>query len=245
MSQPKIRLFVNAALYAGATVTPTRDQANYLFAVMRLTVGDGVTVFNGQDGAWTAEVAEANRKHASLRVTVQTAPQETPPDLWLLAAPLKKGRIDWLAEKACELGVSRLHLVTTARTVVDRVNIDRLTAHMIEAAEQCERTAVPALLGPDPLARLLAAWPPDRALIFCDETGGPPITTALDQGPAAILIGPEGGFTPAEREAIRAVPQAKPVSLGPRILRADTAAVAAISVWQATIGDWKNTPSTQ
>ena len=158
---------------------------------------------------------------------------------WLLAAPIKKGRIDWVAEKACELGVARWRPVITHRTIVDRLNLDRLRAHMIEAAEQCERTALPIVDEPVKLAAILRDWPADRALIFADEEGGVPMAQAVSPGRAAILIGPEGGFTPEERAAIKAIPQAVGVSLGPRILRADTATAAAIALWMSAAGDWR------
>lgn len=230
------RLFVAGALAAGGAVTLDGPQAHYLGSVMRRQQGDWVRLFNGHHGEWAAQVTAVAKRTLSLRLDYQSAPQETPPDLWLCAAPLKKGRIDWLAEKACELGVARLVLVTTQRTVVDKVNLERLQAHMIEAAEQCGRTHVPDVAAPVSLNHLLRDWPATRALVFADETGGVPLATATAPAPAAILIGPEGGFTPAERAAIRACPAAEPVSLGPRILRADTAAVAAIAVWQAVQG---------
>jgi 16S rRNA (uracil1498-N3)-methyltransferase len=230
------RLYVTGALAAGEAVVLDGPQAHYLGSVMRRQPGDWVRLFNGHDGEWAAQVAEVAKRSLTLRLDQQSAPQEMAPDLWLCAAPLKKGRIDWLAEKACELGVARLLLVTTQRTVVDRVNLERLQAHMIEAAEQCGRTAVPDITTPVALDRLLRDWPTERALLFADETGGAPLADTKAPPPAAILIGPEGGFTPAERAAIRACPAALPVSLGPRILRADTAAVAAIAVWQAFQG---------
>jgi 16S rRNA (uracil1498-N3)-methyltransferase len=232
------RLFVAAGLAAGAAITLDAPQSHYLGSVMRRQPGDMVRLFNGRDGEWAALVASVAKKAVTLVAERQSAPQEVVPDLWLCAAPLKKGRIDWLAEKACELGVARLLPVTTQRTVVDRLNLDRLTAHMVEAAEQCGRTAVPELAAPVTLERLLRDWPADRALIFADEAGGEAMMTAYARtpAPAAILIGPEGGFTLPERAAIRALPQAVPVSLGPRILRADTAAVTAIAVWQALNG---------
>jgi 16S rRNA (uracil1498-N3)-methyltransferase len=197
-----------------------------------------VKLFDDRTGEWLAQVTEAGKRRVSLRVIQQLREREPVPDLWLLFAPIKKGRIDWIAEKATELGVARLVPVLTRRTIVDRVNRDRLTAHMIEAAEQCERTALPQLEEPQKLMQLLESWPSERRLIFADETGGEPMAVALAPAPAAILIGPEGGFTPEEREAIRVVPQAEPVSLGPRILRADTAAVAAVTLWMAAAGDW-------
>jgi 16S rRNA (uracil1498-N3)-methyltransferase len=230
------RLYVAGALAAGVAVTLEGGQAHYLGSVMRRQPGDWVRLFNGRDGEWAAQVTDVAKRTLSLRLVRQTLPQEVPADLWLCAAPLKKGRIDWLAEKACELGVARLLLVTTQRTVVDKVNLDRLQAHMIEAAEQCGRTGVPDVVAPVPLNRLLREWPAGRALIFADENGGAPFATAKAPAPAAILIGPEGGFTPAERAAIRDCPATVPVGLGPRILRADTAAVAAIAIWQAVQG---------
>jgi 16S rRNA (uracil1498-N3)-methyltransferase len=230
------RLYVAGALAAGMAVTLDGGQAHYLGSVMRRQPGDWVRLFNGRDGEWAAQVTDVAKRSLTLRLVSQSAPQELVPDLWLCAAPLKKGRIDWLAEKACELGVARLVLVTTQRTVVDKPNLDRLAAHMVEAAEQCGRTKVPDIAAPVSLERLLRDWPTDRALIFADETGGAPLATAPAPAPAAILIGPEGGFTPSERAAIRACPQGLAVSLGPRILRADTAAVAAIAVWQAIQG---------
>jgi 16S rRNA (uracil1498-N3)-methyltransferase len=230
------RLFVKAALAASATITLDQPQSHYLASVMRRQPGDRVRLFNGCDGEWAARVASVAKRAVMLVVERQSAPQEVVPDLWLCAAPLKKGRIDWLVEKACELGVARLQLVTTQRTVVDKPNLDRLAAHMVEAAEQCGRTLVPELAPPLALDRLLRDWPTGRALILADETGGAPLAEANAPAPAAILIGPEGGFTGQERAAIRAHPAAVPISLGPRILRADTAAVAAIAVWQALNG---------
>jgi 16S rRNA (uracil1498-N3)-methyltransferase len=228
------RLFVDAGLATGAAVTVEAAQAHYLATVLRRQPGDVVRLFNGRDGEWAAQVEQCSKRAVKLRAQWQSAQQEAGPDLWLCAAPLKKGRIDWLAEKACELGVARLLPVITARTVVDRPNIERLRAHMVEAAEQCGRTTVPDIAEPVALGRLLAGWPTGRALIFADEAGGAAL--AAVPAPAAILIGPEGGFTPQERAAIRAVPQALAITLGPRILRADTAAVAAITLWQARNG---------
>lgn len=226
------------ALGACALITLDQPQSHYLGSVMRRQPGDMVRLFNGRDGEWAARVASVAKKAVTLVAEWQSAHQEQVPDLWLCAAPLKKGRIDWLVEKACELGVARLQLVTTQRTVVDKPNLERLMAHLAEAAEQSGRTAVPELPEPLPLSQMLKNWPADRALIFADETGGEAMaaTMARVPAPAAILIGPEGGFTVQEREAIRAHPAAVPISLGPRILRADTAALAAIAVWQAING---------
>jgi len=232
------RLHVQGALGAGALITLDQPQSHYLGSVMRRQTGDMVRLFNGRDGEWAARVASVAKKAVTLVAEWQSAHQEQVPDLWLCAAPLKKGRIDWLVEKACELGVARLQLVTTQRTVVDKPNLDRLGAHLVEAAEQSGRTAVPELPVPLSLSQMLKNWPADRALIFADETGGEAMaaTMARVPAPAAILIGPEGGFTAPERDAIRAHPSAVAVSLGPRILRADTAALAAVAVWQAING---------
>lgn len=232
------RLFVRDALAHGAAITLDQPQSHYLGSVMRRQPGDMVRLFNGRDGEWSALVSAVAKKAVTLIAQRQSSRQEQVPDLWLCAAPLKKGRIDWLVEKACELGVARLQLVTTQRTVVDKPNLERLGAHLIEAAEQSGRTAVPELPEPMTLDRLLKSWPTARALLFADETGGDAMaaTMARVPAPAAILIGPEGGFTVPERDAIRAHPGAVPVSLGPRILRADTAALAAVAVWQALHG---------
>ena len=227
------RLFVDQALAPGMSVTV---DGPYLGAVLRLGPGDRVKLFDDRSGEWLAEIVEAGKKRVALTVGERLRERETVPDLQLLFAPIKRGRIDWLVEKATELGVARLVPVLTRRTVVDRLNLDRLRAHAIEAAEQCERTALPELAEPQKLDALLKSWPADRALYFADEGGGEPFAPA--SGAAAILIGPEGGFTDEERAAIRALPQARPVSLGPRILRADTAALAAVTLWMAAAGDW-------
>ncbi|MBX3560244.1 MAG: 16S rRNA (uracil(1498)-N(3))-methyltransferase [Sphingomonas sp.] len=231
------RLFVETGLAEGMALTLDGPPANYLANVLRLGPGAQVKLFDDATGEWLAEIAEAGRKRVTLAVGRQLRPRETVPDLWLLFAPIKRGRIDWLVEKATELGVARLRPVLTRRTIVDKLNLERLRVHAIEAAEQCERTALPALDAPEKLERLLRDWPADRILYFADEAGGTPLAEAATPGPAAILIGPEGGFTDAERAAIRTVPQARPIGLGPRILRADTAALAAISQWMALAGD--------
>ena len=230
------RLFVDETLAEGLALTLDGAAANYLANVLRLGPGAQVKLFDDRTGEWLAEIAEAGRKRVTLAVGRRLREREAMPGLWLLFAPIKRGRIDWLVEKATELGVARLVPVLTRRTIVDRINLDRLRAHIVEAAEQCERTALTELAEPQKLDALLAAWPDGRTLFFADEAGGEPL--AAEPGPAAILIGPEGGFTDQERAAIRALPQARPISLGPRILRADTAALAAAALWMGTAGDW-------
>ena len=244
-SAPKIRLFIDAPLGRDVAVPLEGPQAHYLFAVMRQRPGDSALLFNGRDGEWQADVVDAGKRRGSLRCTVQSRPAELPPDLWLCFAPIKKARTDFIAEKACEMGCRRLIPVFTAHTNSERVNTARLRAHAIEAAEQCGMICVPDVAEPVSLEDMLADWPQDRKLMFCDESGGaPPARKTLSEssaGPWAVLTGPEGGFSPAEAARLRAFPQAHPVSLGPRILRADTAAVAALALWQSTLGDWSQT----
>jgi 16S rRNA (uracil1498-N3)-methyltransferase len=233
------RLFVRTALVAGAAVDLDAAQANYLGNVLRLKQGDRVLVFDGASGEWLAEVAEAAKKRMTLAVVEPTRPQESVPDLWLAFAPVKKGRVDWLVEKAVELGVARLLPVVTRRTIVDKLNLERMQAHIVEAAEQCGRTALAEIDEPVKLDTLLKARDAGRTLYFADETGGEPAATAFKRGAALILTGPEGGFTPEEAAAIRGAPNAIAVSLGPRILRAETAALAAVSAWMSAVGDWR------
>lgn len=239
----KIRLFVDAPLGADAAVALDRDQAHYLFGVMREGVGGRVLVFNGQDGEWLAEIAEAGKRGGVLACSEMMRPQTYPPDLWLCFAPVKKSRTDFIAEKACEMGCARLLPVFTRYTNSERVNVDRLRAHAVEAAEQCGMLSIPNVEEPIALGKLLDHWPPERQILFCDETGSGPqardLLTRADAGPWAVLTGPEGGFAPEEAHRLRTMPQAHAVSLGPRILRADTAAVAALALWQAALGDWQ------
>lgn len=245
--QPKTRLYVDAGrLGPGAAVTLDAKQSHYLKAVLRLGEGDRLLIFNGHDGEWQARIERLGKKEAGLMLEGQTAPQEQVPDLWLCFAPIKRDRIDYLVEKATELGIARLQPVITQRTIVERVNLERLRAHAIEAAEQCGRTHVPTLAEPRRLDQLLGDWPPQRRLMFCDEMRDGQMALAslraADTQPAAkpwaILTGPEGGFALAERQALKVHQATIQVHLGPRILRADTAALAAIALWQAALGDW-------
>ena len=235
----KVRLFVEQPLGEGARVTLSAPQTHYLLHVMRAQVGDRVSLFNGHDGEWLAGVAELARRECVLTCERQTRQQTDDDDLWLVFAPIKKTPADYVAQKATELGVSALQPVITRRTIVHRVNSDRMRANAVEAAEQSGRLTVPEICTPRELDRLLEGWPQERKLLFCDEGGAPPILEALRnarKGPWAVLIGPEGGFDDGEREAIRALPSTVPASLGNRVLRADTAALAALAVWQAQCG---------
>ena len=232
------RLFVRAALGPGAVVELDIGQANYLGNVMRLKPGDHVLLFDGASGEWIARIAEAGRKRMTLAVEDRTREQEHGTNLWLAFAPVKRAQTDWLVEKATELGIARLLPVTTQRTIVERVRLERLQAIAIEAAEQCNRTSLPAIDEPQSLDAFMNAHA-GRTLYFADEGGGEPAASAFKPGAATILTGPEGGFTEEERAAIRAAPHAIAVSLGPRILRAETAALAAITTYMALAGDWR------
>ena len=236
----KIRLYVDHPLGGGQSVALTQEHAHYLFGVMRLRVGDTVLLFNGRDGEWQAVIAEAGKRGGLLVVWEQTAPLRMPPDLWLMFAPIKKARTDFIVEKAAEMGAARICPVQTEFTNSERIRRDRLQAHAVEAAEQCGGTFVPEVAELERLGQLLADWPADRRLMFCDEAlAGPVSALPREPGPWAILIGPEGGFSEAERVRLAGMTQAHAVSLGPRILRADTAAVAALTLWQAALGDWR------
>ncbi len=237
---PKIRLFVEHPLAEEQQVTLSREQAHYLFGVMRLTTGAQVALFNGQDGEYRAEVVEAGKRGGTLVCRARTAPQSMPPDLWLMFAPIKKARTDFIVEKSVEMGARRIVPVQTEFTNSERIRQDRLQAHATEAAEQCGATFVPQVTELHRLDRLLADWPEDRQLMFCDEAQAGAHARLPGTGASwAILIGPEGGFSDAERARLHALPFAHAVALGPRILRADTAAVAALTLWQTTLGDWR------
>ncbi|HJS40377.1 MAG TPA: 16S rRNA (uracil(1498)-N(3))-methyltransferase [Sphingomicrobium sp.] len=232
------RLFVRQSLNGGASVELEPGQANYLGNVMRLKAGDEALVFDGASGEWLARVSAIGRKHMTLAVERRTGEQESVPDLWLAFAPVKRAQTDWLVEKATELGIARLLPVTTRRTIVERVKLERLQSIAVEAAEQCNRTSIPTIDEPQSLDSFLKMHA-GRTLYFADEGGGAPAVEAFKPGPATILIGPEGGFTKEERAMIRAEPDATAVSLGPRILRAETAALAAVTTWMALAGDWR------
>jgi 16S rRNA (uracil1498-N3)-methyltransferase len=235
------RLYVEAALEAGATVALERAQAHYLGAVLRLRAGDRVLVFNGRDGEW-ASIIVGQRRPAALLIGERSREQTTPADLHYLFAPLKAARLDYMTQKAVEMGASLLQPVLTRHTQVTRVNTERMRANAIEAAEQCGILSLPAIGQPVPLARLLAEHDPGRCLVFCDEDaeGANPVAALSRVAPAplAVLIGPEGGFAEDERAALLRLPNVVRLSLGPRILRADTAAVAALALVQAVRGDW-------
>ena len=239
--EAKVRLFVDQPLGQGQAVALSADQAHYLFAVMRLGKGAVVALFNGRDGEWRAEVMEAGKRGGVLVCDSQTKGLQLPPDLWLLFAPIKKARTDFIVEKAAEMGVRRIVPVQTRHTNSERIRQDRLQAHAVEAAEQCGGTFVPEVADLMALDRLLAGWPADRRILWCDEgmLGARVALEGLEAGPWAILIGPEGGFSDGEAAKLRGMPQVVAVSLGPRILRADTAAVAALALWQSVLGDWR------
>ena len=242
-----IRLYIPHDLAAGAELALDPGQSRYLTAVMRQALGDELLVFNGRDGEWRAAISAIGKRAVAIRAASLERPQHPAPDLDLIVALVKRGRLETIVEKAAELGARRVLLTTTERTNADRARIDRLNVIAMEAAEQTGRLDLPEVAEPVKLARLIAAWAPGRRLLFCDEAGdAPPVLAALAgeaAGPWAILIGPEGGFSPQERAMLRALPYAVPVSLGPRILRADTAAISALTLWQAVIGDWRQPPT--
>lgn len=251
-----VRLHVPDPLAAGARLQPTPEQARYLLGVMRLGPGDPLLLFNGRDGEWRAEVAEAGKRACVLALVEQTREQASPPDLELIVALVKRVRLETIVEKSAELGCRRVRLVTTRRTNADHTKLARLQHIATEAAEQTGRLDVPEVVEVQPLDALLGGWPAERRVMFCDEAGDDPsaewggvagrarpaldaLAEAVAGQPWAVLIGPEGGFAPEERERLRNSPFVTPVTLGPRILRADTAAIAALTLWQAALGDWR------
>ena len=235
------RLFVPGPLAEGATVSLEGPQAHYLVRVMRVSAGDVVVLCDDITGEWAARVAATGKRDLTLTAECLLRPREQVPDFMLCAALLKKDRFDLVLEKASELGVRCIQPVLTRRCVADKLNLERARAIITEAAEQCARTALPEVAGPVKLDALLKGWDVGRTLIFADENGGEPAAAAFaaQAGPGALLIGPEGGFDDAERAAIRAHPQARPISLGPRVLRGETAAIAGTALWMAVCGDWK------
>jgi 16S rRNA (uracil1498-N3)-methyltransferase len=239
----KLRLFTEQALAADVAIEPTAPQAHYLLHVMRARVGDAVRLFNGSDGEWRAKIAQGSRRSCVLQCEARISEQSEVPDVWLAFAPVKKTPADYLVQKATELGVRVLRPVITHRTIVTRVNLERLRANAIEAAEQSGRLSVPEVREASELDALLKSWPKDRQILFCDEAGdASPIARSLEKakrGAWGVLTGPEGGFDNEERGLIRAQAFVVPVKLGPRIMRADTAALAALAVWQALCGDWR------
>lgn len=239
------RLFVASNLTTATRIEPMREQVNYLLNVLRMGAGDALLVFNGRDGEWRAEISDVTKRGCMIRVIEQTRPQPPANDLLYLFAPLKMARLDYMVQKAVEMGAGRLRPVITQHTQVNRVNLDRMQANVVEAAEQCGILAVPNVEAPIDLDRLIDRWPeiePSRQIIFCDEAeeGTHPVEIlhALGKRPLALLIGPEGGFSDDERRRLKRENFVTTIPLGPRILRADTAAVAALAVVQAIVGDW-------
>jgi 16S rRNA (uracil1498-N3)-methyltransferase len=237
------RMFVEGPLARDASLACTPAQTNHVRTVLRLKVGDEILVFNGRDGEWRAELTIGSKRSAELGVRDQVRLQEAGPDVDYLFAPLKRARLDYLVEKATEMGVARIQPVITRRTTPERVNLDRMRANVIGAAEQCGILRVPEVCAPERLEAVLARWDASRAMVFCDEDAeaADPIAalTPLKSSPIAVLVGPEGGFDPAEREAVLGLPRVVRLSLGPRVLRADTAAVAALALVNALAGDWR------
>ena len=247
-SREHIRLFTGAPLVEGAEILLPQPQAHYLRNVMRRETGDLIGLFNGADGEWRGCILALGKHDARIQLIQKIRAQTGTPDLWLLCAAVKRARLEIIVEKAAELGVREIHPVITEYTSAPHVNLERLAAIAIEAAEQCGLLGVPVLRPPEKLNEVLEKWPRERRIMFCDETGagGPALSqlqhTAARDGVWAVLCGPEGGFSPTERSRLRAMPQVLPVSLGPRILRADTAAIAALTVWQSMCGDWNSAP---
>lgn len=243
MSKSASRLYVAGPLLSGARIDATPAQANYLLNVLRLRPGSELLLFDGKNGEWRAVIAATGKRQCGLDIAEQTRPQEEGPDLHYLFAPLKRARLDYMVEKATELGVSALRPVITRRTIATRVNIERMRANAIEAAQQCGVLRIPVICEPEKLEHALRAWDQGRTLVYCDEEA--PVASPIEAlaahppGPLAVLIGPEGGFDPEEREMLRSRAGVVPISLGPRVMRADTAAVAALALANAVLGDWR------
>ncbi len=241
------RLYITNALAPGGAVGLSAGQVHYLRSVLRLGPGAAVAAFNAADGEWLCRIAEIGKGGARLMIERKIRSPAPEPDLWLMFAPIKRARLDWLVEKATELGASMLMPVWTARTQAERLNLERLRAHAIAAAEQSERLSVPELRPPEALSRVLASWPSERPLIVCDESGsGEPIVgvaARIPAGPVALLVGPEGGFERTELDALGKLFFVSRVGLGPRVLRAETAALVALAIYQATAGDWRHARS--
>ncbi len=241
MAKTTPRLHVDVHLSSDRDIVLPLEQGHYLVNVLRLKPGDAVAVFNARDGEWLAYLVAAGKKNTAIRCERRTSEAKPPPDIDFLFAPLKHARLDYVVQKATELGARRLRPVMTQRTIAERVNLDRMRANAAEAAEQCNLVFVPDVLEPQKLDSVLNAWLPSRALIYCDETAliADPLEALKPlSSPAAVLIGPEGGFTDEERHRLKSMPCVTPISLGPRIMRADTAAVAAMTLIQAALGDW-------
>lgn len=239
-----LRLYVPDALTESAQITLNKNQHHYLARVMRRTISDKLTLFNGKDGEWQARIISQDKETVT-RVESQLRKQEHKPDIWLLFAPVKNAKPEWIVDKATELGASKIIPTLTRHTIVRKIHDARLQAHAIEAAEQTERMTVPEITTLSPLPKLLEQWPEDRPLLFCDESGnGEPIGKALQKQstPLAIIIGPEGGFAEEEHQLLQNHKQTQPVTLGPRILKADTAAISALALVQSHCGDWQNKP---
>jgi 16S rRNA (uracil1498-N3)-methyltransferase len=242
MAKTTPRLHVETPLSEGAEFVLAQEQGHYLVHVLRQVSGDAVALFNGRDGEWLGYLTTITKKSVHVRLERLTADVQAPPDIDYLFAPLKHARLDYMVQKATELGARRLRPVITQRTIAERVNLDRMKANAVEAAEQCNLVFVPEVLDPLPLAKVLAGWDPSRRLIYCDETAlvaNPVEALRSVTPPAAVLVGPEGGFTSEERAHLKSLTFVTAISLGPRIMRADTVAIAALAVVQATIGDWK------
>ncbi len=235
------RLHLEAPLSAGGEITLSREQGHYLTGVLRLSSGDAVRAFNGRDGEWLTYLATLSKKSVSLRCERRVAEAKLPPDIDYVFAPLKHARLDYVVQKATELGARRLRPVMTSRTVAERVNLDRMRANVVEASEQCNLVHVPEVLEPEKLEKILATWEKGRSLVYCDETmvdHNPLESLKSLRAPTAVLVGPEGGFTDEEKALLKSYPFVIPISLGPRVMRADTAAIAALTLVQALAGDW-------